>query len=123
MTASSPRGFRPRRGHEAHLQGEPPAGHRRGVRHRRPVRHPVWSVRACCALALVGVVALATARRPPEPPRADPVAICVSLRVITATALYDRLPWPDASPEDVEAIDRLNLELRMTRQQIEEACK
>lgn len=84
----------------------------------------LWGCRTCCALALAGLVALAATRDPPAPaPRADPVAICVALRVLSATALHDRLAWPDASPEEIDAVDRLNAELAVTRQQIEEACR
>lgn len=61
-------------------------------------------------------------RRVPEPQGSPAPPPCEALRVVIATALYDRLPPPDATPADVGATERLNAELAAVRTRIEEAC-
>lgn len=78
-------------------------------------------MRAGCAAAVAGAVVLSRCIPAPVAPAA-PVDLCPVLQVLTATALFDRVPPAGATPDLVEAIARLNAELGQVRAQIEEAC-
>ncbi len=49
--------------------------------------------------------------------------VCAALQVVSATALFDRLPPVDAPPELEEAVRELNDDLARARAAIEEACR
>jgi hypothetical protein len=96
-------------------------------RRQRPIhgRSLTWLQRAGCAGAIAGVVALGLYARPEPPVVVTPgdAGICAALHVVAATALYDRLPPVDASPEMEEAVSILNADLSRVRTQIKEACR
>lgn len=63
--------------------------------------------------------------RPPAPVVVAPAdaGVCAALQVVAATALYDRLPPLDASPEVIEVVATINAELGRVRAQIETTCR
>ena len=60
------------------------------------------------------------------PERAAPTTSsdpCPVMLTLAATALYDRMPPPDATPEAIEAIEAVNADMSRVRAEIEEACR
>lgn len=77
--------------------------------------------RAFCVATIAGVVTLGLYRPAPEVVVPYDAGICMALRVLAATALYDRLPRVD-TPEEVAAVAELNADLARVRGQILEVC-
>jgi hypothetical protein len=97
--------------------------HRR--RRYRPVHpRPPWLVRAGCAGALVGVVALGV-RRPPPPVDVDSLTaaqdrrVCVVLDAVVAFATQGLAPPVDASPEELAAVRNVNADLAQMREVVQ----
>lgn len=96
-------------------------------RRHRPVHQStgpaIWLGRLSCVVAIVAVVVLGMWQPRTQPVVPAELGVCDALRVVAATALYDRLPPLGSSPEQEEAVRMLNTELASMRTQIAEACR
>lgn len=92
-------------------------------RRHRSVHQQRWTVRAVCAVAIGGCVALGV-WRPPAPVDVDRLAqvqdyrVCIAIDAIMALAYQGVSPPIDASPEEMAAVRTVNAELAQLREQV-----
>lgn len=78
-----------------------------------------WLLRAACGAMVLAAILLAL-RHPSQgtAPAADHGDVCLALLVVRDALFVDRVPPPDATPEQIQAIADANADLAFGRQRL-----